>query len=193
MTILRRDHRTLILKFSYILVKAFLGFPKFRGRSMKFWLTKLILDPFQWAIDDAILTNLCTHALGKNTWSRKKFIHAFIAFHFSSKRDFRGVWHSPPRGQNPKMRLPLSTMTKTKSMDQIWGPNSTTPFPSLFEFLVPLLLSKVNFSVFTTSSFITIRNFHKNQWKVAILLPFWINIMISTILVFATKKTKFTL
>ena len=134
----------LILKFSYILVKAFLGFPKFRGRSMKFWLTKLILDPFQWAIDDAILTNLCTHALGKNTWSRKKFIHAFIAFHFSSKHDFRGVWHSPPGGRNPKMRLPLSTMTKTKSMDQIWGPNSTTPFPSLFEFLVPLLLRNLS-------------------------------------------------
>ena len=35
-------------------------------------------------------------------------------------------------------------MTKTKSMDQVWGPNSTTPFPSLFDFLVPPLL-KANY------------------------------------------------
>ena len=40
------------------------------------------------------------------------------------------------------MRLPLFIMTKTKSMDQVWGLNSTTPFHSLFDFLVPPLLIK---------------------------------------------------
>ena len=51
-----------------------------------------------------------------------------------------GCGPAPQGGGTPKMRLPLSIMTKTKSMDQVWGLNSTTPFHSLFGFLVPLLL-----------------------------------------------------
>ena len=53
-----------------------------------------------------------------------------------------GCGPAPQGGGTPKMRLPLSIMTKTKSMDQVWGPNSTTPFHSLFGFLVPLLLRR---------------------------------------------------
>ena len=51
-----------------------------------------------------------------------------------------GCGPAPQGGGTPKMRLPLSIMTKTKSMDQVWGLNSTTPFHSLFDFLVPPLL-----------------------------------------------------
>ena len=51
-----------------------------------------------------------------------------------------GCGAAPQGGGTPKMRLPLSIMTKTKSIDQVWGPNSTMPFHSLFEFLVPPLL-----------------------------------------------------
>ena len=56
-----------------------------------------------------------------------------------------GCGPAPQGGGTPKMRLPLSIMTKTKSMDQVWGPNSTTPFHSLFDFLVPPLLNKLVF------------------------------------------------
>ena len=54
-----------------------------------------------------------------------------------------GCGPAPQGGGTPKMRLPLSIMTKTKSMDQVWGLNSTTPFHSLFGFLVPLLLKAI--------------------------------------------------
>ena len=72
---------------------------------MKFSLTKLNFDPFQEAIDAAILTILCAHAWGKNIWSRKKFIHDFIDFRFTSKCDFRGVWPSPPGGRDPQNEI----------------------------------------------------------------------------------------
>ena len=64
-----------------------------------------------------------------------------------------GCGPAPQGGGTPKMRLPLSIMTKTKSMDQVWGPNSTTPFHSLFDFLVPPLLKLNEFSYY----FATIR------------------------------------